>query len=306
MASNIVAKRQKATLNDTDGGVVTIPYRVIETDKELTLLLLDARQAAIAQGASDIGIAPASAPCFEVSKNEVRVDLRFNLAEYRAFVDFQEQQSGGSPTPYTPKIINESSARIFPPQPFELDIAYEVLQKQPAGEADTLLLDQSIRAAEIPVYVPIYPPQENYSRRLSVPASILTDQFFYDLGESAHKLNSSAVVFNQGLPGEFTIPSNCLMLLSASIESSGERFGVLRMGFAIGKERDVTWSRTGDNDTVTSETMSGVKPFSQLTYHKSRPEITTQGPASEKLFRLWEHRVWPEVDLDAFLRDGSL
>lgn len=298
MALTAQAQSLDESVNDTDGGTYTVPYKVVD-DTGATLSLLDGRAKAIEVGTAEVGIAPMSAPPRRASKSEVVVDLTFDLVQYYDYLDFREQEPAGT---YSPKILDEKSARVFPPQPFELEEALEQIQKQPADAPDSLLLDQRIVdiGANRPIAqrqrAPIYPPQENFSRRLSVPASLLTDSLFYDLGDGAHKLNSNSVAV-----GSTIFSAGTLMIVSASLEVGGEGFGTLRMGFAVGKPYDKTWTRVAANGSTSEETMTGIKPFSRLTFSKKTTEPLLEQPGTVEYYGLWEHRVFPESDLRSLL-----
>ena len=298
MALIAQAQSLQESVNDSDGGAYTVPYRVVD-DAGGTLSLLAARTKAIEVGTADVGIAPAAAPVRRGAKSEVIVDLTFDLIQYYDYIAFKDANPTGT---YTPKIIDEKAARIFPPQPFELEEALEQIQKQPSDAPDTLLLDQRVVdiGANRPIAqrqrVPFYPPQENFSRRLSVPANLLDDDYFYDLGDAAHKLNSTSVDI-----GETTFAAGTIMILSASLEVGGEGYGVLRMGFAVGKEYDQDWTRVTSDGSTASETMTGIKPFSRLTFHKKTTEPLLETPGSVEYYGLWEHRVFPEADISGVL-----
>lgn len=281
------------SIQDSNGGVYTVPYRVIQDDGSY-LAPLDAREKAILDGTSDIGIAPSSAPIRRASMSEVVVDLSFNLNEYRELIVFKEANPTGT---YTPKIIDESSGRVFPPQPVELETAYAVNQV-----SNTLLsstsLQQTINAVNVhglSTKLPIYPPQENFSRRFSVPASLLTGAYFFAVAKAAHKLNSDTIT----LGGTIFSPET-VMLLSASVDVTGPGFGLVQMGFAVGEEYIEDWVST-DGATTSNETMTGIKPFSQLTRYREIVEATITDPPSEKVYALTEHRVFRTAAYTAIL-----
>ena len=298
MAIVTQAQQLQETVSDTDGGVYSIPYRVVE-DTGADLAPLDARSAAIAAGTTDVGIPPMAAPTRRESKSEVVVDLQFSLNEYRELVAFKQANPGGT---YTPKIIDDRAGRVFPPQPFELEQAYEIIQKNPSDMPDSLVLDQRVvdlgftRPIAQRQTVPIYPPQENFSRRLSIPASLLTDTYFFALSKATHKLNSTSVTI-----GGTTFPPQTAMLLSASLEVGGESFGILRMGFAVGEEYSETYSRKPAAGANVSETVTGIKPFSRLTYHKKTTEALLETPATTEYYGVYEHRVFPKTDISGVL-----
>lgn len=285
----IVALPQSESLDDSEGGIVSWPYRVIENDPTQTLLLIDAYNAAITQATSDVGIPPFSAPVRERrSKNEFIVDLRFALPVYQDYVAFKAANPGGT---YTEKIIEEATARILPPGPIELKEAHEIIQKVPAVLENSLVLDD-VKQVGVPTrkQVPIYPPKENLSRRFTVPASLLTSTFFSSLSRIAHKLNSDTVT-TKGVtyaPGE-------LMLLSASLQTGGLGSGVLQLGFATGEPLEVTFTYLNDSDVATSGTLTGVLPFSRVTYFGELQEANKAIPAKIIKYGAYEHRVWPET-----------
>lgn len=301
----IIAKRQ---LGSGDYFSAGIPYRVIQDDPTAaTLLPLDAMDAAVAQGTADIGIAPANATFEEVAKHEVLVQLTFNVKQLRDYLIFVDENPGGT---YTPAVLEQTSySRGNPPQPRELVNALAINQKSPTGGVwppDTLLLalDREADNSFPPIRprVPIYPPQENWATRLEVPESILTPAYAFALSKCLHALNDDVVTISGQ---EFAAQE--VLFLAYQMQRTGTGFGFLELGFAVGESYTENWvySVVAGGGTVQNLSMTGVKPFSRLTYDRTIVKGKDDEPATVKNWALFEHRVWPLADFSAWLPAGA-
>lgn len=274
-----------------NGRTLSITYRVVETAG--AFLTIDAAlDAAVAAATTDYGIEAIDASLQRDTASEINVTVELSLVQYYDYLAFKAANPSGT---YTPKITSDRTARILPPQPIELLQAFAVNQKQPSAQPDTLLL--SLGKDEDPTQPwARYPPQENYAETFNVPKSLLTDAMFFTLSKMAHKLNQSPMML-----GGVAWPAETVMLLAGSMQAAQNGGGQLALSFAIGEEYDLDWVRTGvgvggEPGLPFDETMSGIKPFSKLTYYHKTIAATDDAPAQVNYLGLWEHRVWPLSD----------
>lgn len=276
----ITAKRQGLT-ESGNGVTFSVDYRVKEDSGDLNQSAAVA--AAIAQGQTDYGIEIVDHSFTQVSDSEYSVPLTFSRIQYENYL--ASSTGGGPGGPFVPAITEDRIARILPPQPVELDFAFEIIQKQPGSYPDRLVLD--LRIGAVRNRVPIYPPQENYSTRFTVPQSLMTSDLFFDLSDMAHKLNDAPIII-----GGVEWPAQTVMLLSGVMQAPENGAGVLDLSFALGREFDRAWTRVDpDTSAITSETMTDIKPFSHLSYHYELVAGTKSAPAQQRQFGLYEYRV---------------
>lgn len=286
-----ITVRRSHENESSSGRTLNITYRV--TTDDAVLGIGAAIAAAVAAAEIDYGVEAVDASHNRVTAKIIDVPVQLSMVQY---YDYLAWPGGGGP--YVPTITSDRTARILPPQPLELEQAYAIRQKQFSGVEDNLMLNQDYLGQKLlsPGPVAIYPPQENYSETINVPASLLTPDLFFSLAKMAHKLNQSPMML-----GGVAWPAETVMLIAGAMTANPNGGGQLALSFAVGEAYSKTWTRTGKyaggGTGTTSETMTGIKPFSRLTFDRAVFEPTEDAPPKQNLNALFEHRVWPLSDL---------